>query len=372
MTNQTNPSGLGEFLKSERESRGISIEQIASNTKISIKILNALESEDFSALPAKPFVRGFILAYCQYLGIPAQEILTKYSNVLDEKVVSKFVRSSDTPHIFVDKEDSGERAKKFLKLAVVGLLLLGIGLIIIIKPSLKHRKKRDKQVQHLEELQGIPMPIDTMKPLPNSAPTKIILPLDETPEKPTEKPSATPSPSPTPSLTPTPTPTPSATVKPTPSPTPSATAKPTPTPTPTPSATPKPTPTPTQTATPKPTPTPSPSETASSTDAKTKIPPIPENEVKFRLVVRAKEDSWVKYQADDRPLQAFTLKTDKKIFIRARESIRFSTGNPKGIEISENRGAFKTFDQKIKLLVLPKELEEKFQAEPFIPSPYRP
>src|SRR5581483_5393526 len=91
--------------------------------------------------------------------------------------------------------------------------------------------------------------------------------------------------------------------------------------------------------------------------AAVKLPPIPNNEVKQRLVVRALEDSWVKYQSDDRPIQAYMLRKEKVIFVRARSSIRFMTGNPKGVEISYDNKQFRPFGSNTKLLFVPKEAE---------------
>jgi cytoskeletal protein RodZ len=54
---------LGEFLKAERQRRGLTIEQTASATKIGLKILRQLEADDYASLPALPFVRGFSRNY---------------------------------------------------------------------------------------------------------------------------------------------------------------------------------------------------------------------------------------------------------------------------------------------------------------------
>ena len=51
---------LGAYLKKTRELHGISIEELASSTKINISVLAALENDDFKKLPAAIFVKGFI------------------------------------------------------------------------------------------------------------------------------------------------------------------------------------------------------------------------------------------------------------------------------------------------------------------------
>jgi len=75
---------LGEFLKSEREKRGLTIEQTSSATKIGLKILKQLEADKYSELPALPFVRGFVRNYGKFLGLDGEKLLQEYSSFLDE------------------------------------------------------------------------------------------------------------------------------------------------------------------------------------------------------------------------------------------------------------------------------------------------
>ncbi len=63
----------GFFLKSTRESQSLSLEQIAQLTKIGRHHLVAIESNEFSALPAEIYVRGFVQQMAMVLGLdPAQ------------------------------------------------------------------------------------------------------------------------------------------------------------------------------------------------------------------------------------------------------------------------------------------------------------
>ncbi|HET6278909.1 MAG TPA: helix-turn-helix domain-containing protein [Candidatus Polarisedimenticolia bacterium] len=66
-------ASFGETLKRERETRNISLREIAETTKINIRHLEALEADRFAALPGGVFNRGFVRAYADYLGIDADE-----------------------------------------------------------------------------------------------------------------------------------------------------------------------------------------------------------------------------------------------------------------------------------------------------------
>jgi cytoskeleton protein RodZ len=69
---------FGEELRRERVVREISLEEIAQATKISIRLLTALEKSDLTKLPAPTFTRGFIRAYARHLGIDPEEKVNAY------------------------------------------------------------------------------------------------------------------------------------------------------------------------------------------------------------------------------------------------------------------------------------------------------
>lgn len=344
-------TGLGEYLRSEREKRHITIEQVASATKINVKLLHALESDNYDALPAKPFVRGFVTSYTRYVGLDHREVLARFDMYLDEKSGIKFKRPADQPHIFVEKEGTTDNSKTALTIVMVSFLVVAVIAFAILKPSLKHKRGRGKEkaVTNEEIMTVVPPPSE-------SAPIAA-------------KPAATP----TPAATAGPAPAPEAEKTVTEAAKPAEAPAPAPTVAPTPAAVAKPAPAPTPKETPKPEkktaakPTPTPTASAAPAVAAGKVPPIPNNEVKHRLIVRAVEDAWVKYQVDDRPLQAYTLRKDKTIFVRARESIRFSTAKPSALEISFNNKDFRPLGSSAKLIVLPKEAEGQFKDNPFVP-----
>lgn len=69
---------FGEELRRERIVREISLEEICAATKISMRLLNALEQSDLTRLPAPTFTRGFIRAYSRHLGIDPEEKVNAY------------------------------------------------------------------------------------------------------------------------------------------------------------------------------------------------------------------------------------------------------------------------------------------------------
>src|SRR4030042_3745763 len=71
---------LGQYLKRERESRKVSLEELSMSTRISRPFLEALERDDFQFFSQKEFIPGFLRGYTRHLGLDSVEVLRRYKN----------------------------------------------------------------------------------------------------------------------------------------------------------------------------------------------------------------------------------------------------------------------------------------------------
>lgn len=69
---------FGERLKKTRENRKITLDEVAKSTKISTRMLRALEEEKFNELPGGVFNKGFVRAYARQLGLDEEKTLADY------------------------------------------------------------------------------------------------------------------------------------------------------------------------------------------------------------------------------------------------------------------------------------------------------
>jgi helix-turn-helix protein/uncharacterized protein DUF4115 len=69
---------FGEKFRTERERRGFTLDNVSSVTKISARMLKAIEDERFDQLPGGVFNKGFIRAYAKHLGLNHEEAVTEY------------------------------------------------------------------------------------------------------------------------------------------------------------------------------------------------------------------------------------------------------------------------------------------------------
>ena len=57
---------LGEKLRQAREARGITISEVAEQTRISALYLEAIENNDYRTLPGGIFNKGFVKSFAKY------------------------------------------------------------------------------------------------------------------------------------------------------------------------------------------------------------------------------------------------------------------------------------------------------------------
>src|SRR5580658_4116214 len=78
---------FGEKLRKQREQRGIELDAISNTTKISTRMLRALEDERFDQLPGGVFNKGFVRAYARLVGLDEEEAIADYLAALRESQI---------------------------------------------------------------------------------------------------------------------------------------------------------------------------------------------------------------------------------------------------------------------------------------------
>lgn len=68
----------GAALRTLREARGLSIDQIAALSKVGSRFLRALEEDRHQVLPARVFARGFLIEYARALGVSETQLAERY------------------------------------------------------------------------------------------------------------------------------------------------------------------------------------------------------------------------------------------------------------------------------------------------------
>src|SRR5689334_2951595 len=71
-------SDFGCNLRRERERLGVSLDDISKATKISVRLLRAIEEEEFERLPGGIFNINFVRQYARYLRLDEQSVVDEF------------------------------------------------------------------------------------------------------------------------------------------------------------------------------------------------------------------------------------------------------------------------------------------------------
>ena len=74
---------IGQRLRKERDAQGLSLEQIAAELRIELRLLKALEEERFADLGAPVFAKGYLKQYGNCLGLDYKELLSQYYDLVE-------------------------------------------------------------------------------------------------------------------------------------------------------------------------------------------------------------------------------------------------------------------------------------------------
>ncbi len=74
----------GSGLRGARERKSISLEQVASMTKINSTYLRWIEDNSYDELPALVYVRGFVTSYARAIGLDPERVAASYMSHLEQ------------------------------------------------------------------------------------------------------------------------------------------------------------------------------------------------------------------------------------------------------------------------------------------------
>src|SRR4029453_6622394 len=71
-------TSLGVYLRAERERRDLALRTISESTKVSLPLLEGLESDDISRWPGGIFRRAFVRSYAEAVGLDPDEVYRRF------------------------------------------------------------------------------------------------------------------------------------------------------------------------------------------------------------------------------------------------------------------------------------------------------
>lgn len=114
---------LGEKLRQARESRGITISEVAEQTRIAALYLEGIESDDYRTLPGGIFNKGFVKSFAKHVGIDEQEALQDYARLISSQDSS----ADEGPKIYRPEVLTDDQSSSSSLLTIIfAIIILGL------------------------------------------------------------------------------------------------------------------------------------------------------------------------------------------------------------------------------------------------------
>ncbi len=114
---------LGSSLRDARERKRLTFADVEQVTKVRAKYLRALEEDDFATLPGATYVKGFLRAYAEALGLDGQLYVDEYNSRFVTGDEETFIR----PHRLAPP-----REVRWIERHAVVLALAAIAVITVV------------------------------------------------------------------------------------------------------------------------------------------------------------------------------------------------------------------------------------------------
>lgn len=147
---------IAELLKKARDEKGKTLEDISRETKIKVEYLEAIEKGDISPFPAPIYIRGYIKAYANTLGLNHKPFIELLNDFYRRE--GKHLKRAESIELQTEKiETIGN--KKALPISSGGIILVAafiailLSLIFVFKGKGKH--------EPLTKAEGLTALVDT-------------------------------------------------------------------------------------------------------------------------------------------------------------------------------------------------------------------
>jgi cytoskeletal protein RodZ len=176
MESSPEQASFGRYLHAVRIAKRISLDQVAEETRIAVRSLEAIDREDPLGLPPDVFLKGFLRAYARAVGADGDEAVRRYDAY--RMMTCRMEDAGRQP----ERARSGLRWKMLAVLVLLILLILGSILAwqwlsrppIATAPSAAAPAAVAPEAQPVESARNQPAPLPTLQPAPPAAPPHIL------------------------------------------------------------------------------------------------------------------------------------------------------------------------------------------------------
>ena len=160
------PAGVGAQLKAAREAKGLSIEQVAAETRIPMRHLETIEAGRFADMPGKTYATGFARTYAKLVDLNQDDVTAMVRAELDE---SDHRRDERHAAKFEPGDPSRAPSKGLVWFSMFAVLLVVVGLFFAARAFFTPAGELPSILE--DEVVETPAAQQQAEPTPTAAPT---------------------------------------------------------------------------------------------------------------------------------------------------------------------------------------------------------
>ena len=177
---------IGEFFRQVRETKGLTIDEVASKTRIRTDFVKALEDGNFAKLPDQVFARGFVRSYARSLGLDEDDAIHRFT----QSAGAYYDKQGERERLKVRQAEEERKRKSNRKAVAIAIGIAVLTLIFLLsreQSSLLVRRSNSDLPASASKRTALPIP--ESQDAPPSKQAEAILPAPPVPKtKPSEPP----------------------------------------------------------------------------------------------------------------------------------------------------------------------------------------
>ncbi len=163
---------LGKELKAFRESKKITIEDVAALTRIGRRYLEALENDRFDMMPGGFFLKAMIRSYAAAIGLDPEKTVDRYktAGIIDASPETHFNKTRDLSFF------AGKNKMVVWTMVIIGLVIAAVVLTLLLRGD---RKKDESKApgaggkpEQIQLLPAAPVPAPAQEQLQTASPAE--------------------------------------------------------------------------------------------------------------------------------------------------------------------------------------------------------
>lgn len=135
---------IGEFFKQARETKGLTLDEVAFKTRIHPSFLRAIEEGNFTKLPDQVFVKGFVRSYARALGVDEDEAVRQFlataGSFYEKQAEGERLRLKQA------EDERRKRANRNVVIGATGVALLGLIFMLSREQTMVTTRQAAEQV----------------------------------------------------------------------------------------------------------------------------------------------------------------------------------------------------------------------------------